>query len=87
MGRGARKEPDLDNFVKRLGKGQSACTEELRALFDCMLRSGLADVDASCGKQRVALAMCAQNAGGRGVKSKLAAELKRVASLWKKFGF
>lgn len=86
MGGGHKKEPDLDNFVKRLSSKQSKCTEELRAVFDCMLRNTALDADTNCNKQRAALAMCVQSARNSGTRSKIASELKRVASLWKKFG-
>lgn len=86
MGAG-KKEPELDNFVKKLSQNQSKCTEELRALFECMLRNSMVDVDQNCGRQRAALALCAQKSAGKGARSKIASELKRVASLWKKFGY
>lgn len=82
------REPDISGLAKKLTKKKLDCTVEIRDMMDCMMKFSLSDADGLCMKQRAALALCARQAANKpGARSELAYHLRRLTTLWKKFGY
>ncbi|GBF96543.1 hypothetical protein Rsub_09126 [Raphidocelis subcapitata] len=88
MGRNARKEPDLRGLSKKLTSQRIECTEEIKALMDCMARQGLVESDESCTRQRGAALLCMKHATKRDTaRAEINMRLQRITALFKRYGF
>ncbi|KAI8471054.1 MAG: hypothetical protein J3K34DRAFT_418402 [Monoraphidium minutum] len=88
MGRNSRKEPDLSTLSKKLTSQRLECTEEIKALMECMARQGLVDADGGCTRQRGAALLCMRHAVKKDTaRAELNQRLQRIVGLFRRFGF